>query len=296
MMQAPTPGPDSNTGEGSGRSARRAIFYADYNHESDAPIKGLLQRLPSLKEQGYNTIFFEFLFVDPRGAYERLGFDPGAQYLEFSNRIKNQVSYVDLVQKAFNAGFNVWGLSVLAYGPNINKNGSEYRPLAQGKSPLNQVFRRTGPFDVVVAEIVRSYATGPDNYVVFLGSEHWPLLSPMLDLELVTDEDATSTAEGEDETYRQVIAALTKEHGGKAHELQIELAANVIKMNKSKSASNGFDIRTLGQTVTLRALPELCKPDDVLRAWRETPHLSATLDHARAEIIAAKLDRLRGRK
>lgn len=165
-----------------------ALFFPDPNHESEEPIKNMLGELKFLAEKRYKTLFLEFLLPTPPESKE----DLVEQFADCAaGRRYMAKAYVSLALTARDLGMKVVGLSLDDYYNVAKMNQSKF-----AKARL--AFRWLGCFDAVAAELIRQFATSPEDYVVFLGAGHWPHLSQRLDsLELVgkCEEKAMSESE-----------------------------------------------------------------------------------------------------
>lgn len=261
-------------------SDRRSIFFADFDHDSSEPISALSDRLRDYFSSGYTTLFMEFFFINIDGLTNSSKYkcDPDCQYVQFSNRINQQSKYVKLLRYAREIGFNVIGLSILEYGPEL----SGRHDLSRAKCLTNIAYRRNGPFDWVVAEIIRTRATAPDNFIVFLGALHWPILSKMMPLELV-DLGKVDMSPSEDEYERKIFEQYDEE----AQRYGIEFAARAIPTIRSEGYS-GFEFKTLGKVTRIQSVPELTTPEEFVEIWNRTEN-APQIDLVRARVLLQRI-------
>lgn len=143
----------------------KGFFYPDTNHDDPEIIKRFCEALPKLKEQGVSVIFLEFLYetvpADSQMTEHHFAYCSGGR----NGMAKSYLTIVDLAREL---EMEVIGLSRQGYYE-ISRSG-----MAQSFA-----YRLMGPFDGVAAWVIKAHASNK-QFVVFLGSGHWPMLKHFL--------------------------------------------------------------------------------------------------------------------
>jgi hypothetical protein len=141
------------------------LFYGDPDHGRTDLIDTFAGTLRQRYQEGYRTLFLEFLYEDPPTSAAPIN----EQFIDCGGRRAAADRYTAMVLHAQTLGFTVHGLEL-----------KEYFSLSRGpQAGAYFAFRLLGGYDAICAEIIRQRATS-NHYIVRLGAAHWPLIKNRL--------------------------------------------------------------------------------------------------------------------